>query len=117
MFRRPRDYAEKRRRIDRFGKKTSVCDDFFHFSPILEKAGGKGKISNKKELDKGEEGWYYSQALSSGGTRGRPKTQENQGLRGSDGNGLGMKCIKQGNIGNNETADMQESSKAAEWGP
>jgi len=28
-----------------------------------------------------------------------------------------MKCIKQGNIGNNETADMQESSKAAEWGP
>ena len=27
-----------------------------------------------------------------------------------------MKCIKQGNIGNNETADMQESSKAVEWG-
>ena len=71
----------------------------------------------KKVVDKGEEGWYYSQALSSGETRGRPKTQENQGLRGSNGNGLGMKCIKQGNIGNNETADMQESSKAVEWGP
>ena len=53
MFRRPRDYAEKRRRIDRFGKKTSVCDDFFHFSPILEKAGGKvtGKAAILAEGD------------------------------------------------------------------